>query len=57
MHRAARAFDGLRHRLGALAQAAAHGLAQRAEAVAEAIERSGRSVHIDLVCTLICTGR
>ena len=27
---------------------------QRAEAVAEAIERSGRSVRIELVCTLIC---
>ena len=29
-------------------------LRQRAEAVAEAIDRSGRSVHIELVCTLIC---
>jgi DNA-binding transcriptional regulator YbjK len=29
-------------------------LRQRAEAVAEAIERSGRSVHIALICTLIC---
>jgi DNA-binding transcriptional regulator YbjK len=29
-------------------------LRQRAEAVAEAIERSGRSVQIELVCTLIC---
>jgi DNA-binding transcriptional regulator YbjK len=29
-------------------------LRQRAEAVAEAIVRSGRSVHIELICTLIC---
>lgn len=29
-------------------------LRQRAEAVAEAIERSGRSAQIELVCTLIC---
>lgn len=29
-------------------------LRQRAEAVAEAIERSGRSVHIELVRTLLC---
>jgi DNA-binding transcriptional regulator YbjK len=29
-------------------------LRQRADAVAEAIERSGRSVRIELVCTLIC---
>jgi DNA-binding transcriptional regulator YbjK len=29
-------------------------LRQRAEAVADAIGRSGRSVHIELICTLIC---
>ncbi len=29
-------------------------LRQRAEAVAEAVERSGRAVQIELVCTLIC---
>jgi len=29
-------------------------LRQRADAVAEALERSGRSAHIELVCTLVC---
>ncbi len=41
-------------RLPALRETMRRSLRQRAEAVAEAIERSGRSVHIDLVCTLIC---
>lgn len=41
-------------RLPALQETLRRSLRQRAEAVAEAIERSGRSVHIDLVCTLIC---
>ncbi|WP_297598360.1 TetR family transcriptional regulator [Mycobacterium sp.] len=41
-------------RLPALQETMRRSLRQRAEAVAEAIERSGRSVHIDLVCTLIC---
>ncbi|GAB3011836.1 TetR family transcriptional regulator [Mycobacterium bourgelatii] len=41
-------------RLPALQESMRRSLRQRAEAVAEAIERSGRSVHIELVCTLIC---
>lgn len=41
-------------RLPALRESMRRSLRQRAEAVAEAIERSGRSVHIELVCTLIC---
>lgn len=41
-------------RLPALRDTMRRSLRQRAEAVAEAIERSGRSVHIELVCTLIC---
>ena len=41
-------------RLPALRETMRRSLRQRAEAVAEAIERSGRSVHIELVCTLIC---
>ena len=38
----------------ALRETMRRNLRQRAEAVAEAIEKSGRSVHIELVCTLIC---
>ncbi len=41
-------------RLPALRESMRRSLRQRAEAVAEAIERSGRSVRIELVCTLIC---
>lgn len=41
-------------RLPALRDTMRRSLRQRAEAVAEAIERSGRSVHIEMVCTLIC---
>lgn len=41
-------------RLPALRESMRRSLRQRAEAVAEAIDRSGRSVHIELVCTLIC---
>ena len=41
-------------RLPALQETMRRSLRQRAEAVAEAIERSGRTVHIELVCTLIC---
>jgi DNA-binding transcriptional regulator YbjK len=41
-------------RLPALQESMRRSLRQRAEAVAEAIERSGRSVQIELVCTLIC---
>ena len=41
-------------RLPALRETMRRNLRQRAEAVAEAIEKSGRSVHIELVCTLIC---
>ncbi len=41
-------------RLPALRETMRRSLRQRAEAVAEAIERSGRAVHIQLVCTLIC---
>ena len=41
-------------RLPALRETMRRSLRQRAEAVAEAVERSGRSVHIELVCTLIC---
>jgi DNA-binding transcriptional regulator YbjK len=41
-------------RLPALRETMRRSLRQRAEAVSEAIERSGRSVHIELVCTLIC---
>lgn len=40
-------------RLPALRETMRRSLRQRAEAVAEAIERSGRSVQIELVCTLI----
>jgi DNA-binding transcriptional regulator YbjK len=41
-------------RLPALRETIHRSLRQRAEAVAEALERSGRSTHIGLVCTLIC---
>ena len=41
-------------RLPTLRDTMRRSLRQRAEAVAEAIERSGRSAHIELVCTLIC---
>jgi DNA-binding transcriptional regulator YbjK len=41
-------------RLPALRETMRRSLRQRAEAVAEALERSGRSVRIELVCTLIC---
>ena len=41
-------------RLPALRETMRRNLRQRAEAVAEAIERSGRSVHIELVRTLLC---
>jgi DNA-binding transcriptional regulator YbjK len=41
-------------RLPALRETMRRNLRQRAEAVAEAVEKSGRSVHIELVCTLIC---
>jgi DNA-binding transcriptional regulator YbjK len=41
-------------RLTALRETMRRSLRQRADAVAEAIERSGRSVRIELVCTLIC---
>jgi DNA-binding transcriptional regulator YbjK len=41
-------------RLPALRESMGRSLRQRGEAVAEAIERSGRSVRIELVCTLIC---
>lgn len=41
-------------RLPALRETMRRSLRQRAEAVAEAIERSGRTVHLELVCTLIC---
>lgn len=41
-------------RLPALRETMRRSLRQRAEAVAEAIERSGRTVHIELVCTLTC---
>ncbi|WP_421844035.1 TetR/AcrR family transcriptional regulator [Mycobacterium sp.] len=41
-------------RLPALRESMRRSLRQRAEAVAEAVERSGRCMHIDLVCTLIC---
>lgn len=41
-------------RLPALRETMRRSLRQRAEAVAEAVERSGRTVHIELVCTLIC---
>jgi DNA-binding transcriptional regulator YbjK len=40
-------------RLPALREGMRRSLRQRAEAVAEAIDRSGRSVRIELVCTLI----
>jgi DNA-binding transcriptional regulator YbjK len=39
-------------RMPALRETMRRSLRQRAEAVAEAIERSGRSVQIELVCTL-----
>ncbi len=41
-------------RLPALRETMRRSLRQRAEAVAEAIERSGRSAHIELVRTLVC---
>jgi DNA-binding transcriptional regulator YbjK len=41
-------------RLPALADTMRRNLRQRAEAVADAIERCGRSVHIELVRTLLC---
>ncbi|MEQ0574633.1 TetR family transcriptional regulator [Mycobacterium tuberculosis] len=41
-------------RLPDLRESMRRSLRQRAEAVAEAIERSGRSAQFDLVCTLIC---
>lgn len=41
-------------RLPALAETMRRNLRQRAEAVADAIERCGRSVHIELVRTLLC---
>lgn len=41
-------------RFPALQETMRRSLRQRAEAVAEVIERSGRSVHIELVCTLLC---
>ncbi len=41
-------------RLPALRETMRRSLRQRAEAVADAIERSGRTVQIELVCTLIC---
>ncbi|MCV7377582.1 TetR family transcriptional regulator [Mycobacterium alsense] len=41
-------------RLPALRDTMRRSLRQRAEAVGEALERSGRSVRIELVCTLIC---
>ena len=41
-------------RLPALQESMRRSLRQRAEAVAEAVERSGRTVRIELVCTLIC---
>lgn len=41
-------------RLPALRETMRRNVRQRAEAVAEAIERSGRSVHIELVRTLLC---
>jgi DNA-binding transcriptional regulator YbjK len=41
-------------RLTALRETMRRSLRQRADAVAEAIERSGRSVRIELICTLIC---
>lgn len=41
-------------RLPALRETMRRNLRQRAEAVAEALERSGRSVHIELVRTLLC---
>ncbi|EAY59159.1 conserved hypothetical protein [Mycobacterium tuberculosis C] len=44
-------------RLPDLRESMRRSLRQRAEAVAEAIERSGRSAQIELVCTLICAGR
>ncbi len=42
-------------RLPALRETMRRNLLQRAEAVAEAVERSGRSVQIELVRTLICS--
>ncbi|WP_163792004.1 TetR/AcrR family transcriptional regulator [Mycobacterium stomatepiae] len=41
-------------RLTALRETMRRSLRQRADAVAEAIERSGRAVRIELICTLIC---
>src|SRR5262249_44393217 len=41
-------------RLPALRETMRRNLRQRAEAVTEAVERSGRSVHIELVRTLLC---
>ncbi len=41
-------------RLSTLRETMRRSLRQRAEAVAEAIERSGRTVRLELICTLIC---
>ncbi len=41
-------------RLAGLRDTMRRSLRQRAEAVAESLERSGRSAHLELVCTLIC---
>ena len=41
-------------RLPALQETMRRSLRQRADAVAEALDRSGRSAHIELVCTLMC---
>jgi DNA-binding transcriptional regulator YbjK len=41
-------------RLTALRETMRRSLRQRADAVAEAIDRSGRAVRIELICTLIC---
>jgi len=41
-------------RLSALRETMRRSLRHRAEAVAEALERSGRSACVEMVCTLIC---
>jgi DNA-binding transcriptional regulator YbjK len=41
-------------RLPALQETMRRSLRQRAEAVTDALERSGRSTHVELVCTLMC---
>jgi DNA-binding transcriptional regulator YbjK len=41
-------------RLPALQETMRRSLRQRADAVSEAIDRSGRAVRIELICTLIC---